>query len=63
MSNEIFAFTLRTKQRLDAAGCVFDFTGDMIGRILSQHPKFKDDWDEASYDGDYSYDIESTKDF
>ena len=60
MANKIFTFSLRTKSILNA-GAVFSTNGEEVGRILSKHPNFKDDWDEMEYDGFYSYDIESSE--
>lgn len=60
MSDEIFAFSLRTKSNLNA-GSVFGANGEVVGQILSKRPKFKDEWNEISYDDFYTYDVESLK--
>lgn len=60
--NDIFAFTLYTKSVLRVNGCIFDTNGQLIGKIISKYPAFKDSYDEFEYNGDYSYDIESSKD-
>lgn len=60
MPNKIFAFTIRTKTNIES-GNVFSANGDLVGRILRKHPKFKDEWNEMKYDGFYTYDIETSK--
>jgi hypothetical protein len=61
MGNELFAFTLCTKQRFDIHAHVFDKTGGSVGRILHKYPTFKDRYEEFEYEGSYSYDVESLK--
>ena len=56
MSNTIHAFTLCTKKKMNVHDQIFDDNGNPIGRVLSKYPKLKDE-----YDGNYSYDIESSK--
>lgn len=62
MTNDIFVFTLHSKSKLGVQSCIFDETGNPIGRVLHKYPAFKDSYDEFEYNGDYSYDIESSKD-
>ena len=60
MSNNKFVFTLHTKTNITSGG-VFGANGEFVGRVLSKHPKFKDEWDEMQYDGFYTYDVDSSK--
>jgi len=58
MANDIFAFTLTTKQDCFEKGdCVFSTDGDTIGRVLRRMKVAVNP--ENVY---YSYDVESTKD-
>ena len=58
MANEIFAFTLMTKQDCFEKGdCVFSADGDTVGRVL-RRLKVAVDPENVFY----SYDVESTRD-
>ena len=58
MANEIFAFTLTTKQDCFEKGdCVFSADGDTVGRVL-RRLKVAVDPENVFY----SYDVESTRD-
>jgi hypothetical protein len=58
MANDIFVFTLTTKQDcFEKAICIFFADGDIIGRILNKSKLVIDSENVL-----YAYDVESTKD-
>lgn len=59
--DEMFVFSLYTKANLNQVNSLFDQSGNYIGRVLSKSPTFKDDYEEFEYNGNYHYEIDSTK--
>lgn len=57
----MFVFTLNTKAKLGQENVLIDRSGNVVGRVLSKSPTFKDDYKEFEYSGNYHYEIESIK--
>lgn len=56
----MFVFTLNTKAKLGQENVLIDQSGNVVGRVLSKSPAFKDDYKKFEYSGNY-YEIESIK--
>ena len=57
----MFVFTINTKAKLGQENVLIDQSGNVVGRVLSKSPTFKDDYKEFEYSGNYYYEIESTR--
>lgn len=60
--SSLYVFTISTTKRFEIHDSVYDNVGNPIGRIFKKSPTFKDDYDEFDYNGEYTYDVESTRD-